>query len=469
MNTRRQFLRMMGCGTTAFVTGLPRCGKAVQSVSSDLGKSAAVPPNIIFILADDLGSWDLNVYGSKDLITPNIDRLAADGVRFTQFYVMASVCAPSRGALLTGRYPWRNGVQDNGSSFHNGEVTMARALQGAGYHTGLVGKWHLGQPGPRAFGFDEFFGFLGGCINNYDHSCYNWDAGTNPQHDLWRNETEIHEEGLHFGELMVREATRFIEENKQRPFFLYVAFNNPHYPMQPMPEFTKPYTKLKEQRRSYAAFVTTMDDQLRRILATVAEHGLRRKTIIIFHSDNGKSNERRNTFWIKDPDLAEYGGGNSGPYRGGKFDAWEGGLRLPCIISWPGQIPAGEVRDQAVLSMDWMPTLLGYCGVKQPANSLDGTDIATVIASANAPSPKRVMHWGWGKGTTWAIRENSWKLVHQKDQLFLSDIEKDVSETKNLAEKNPEIVKRLTQLHVEWAAQFTPKTRTKKLKKGTDQ
>ncbi|NQU24848.1 MAG: sulfatase-like hydrolase/transferase [Candidatus Nealsonbacteria bacterium] len=415
---------------------------------------AAERPNVILIFADDQGTLDLNCYGSTDLYTPNLDGLARRGVRFTQFYVAAPVCSPSRAALLTGRFPQRAGVPGNVSSHpgHEGmpteQVTVAEVLRGAGYRTAAVGKWHLGttaECSPCGQGFDEFFGHKAGCIDNLSHFFY-W---VPPHfHDLHRNNKEVYEEGQHFTRLMAREARRFIEESKDKPFFLYLAFNIPHYPLQAYAEYREMFAAKKKmtwQRQQYAAWTATMDDGVGEVLAKVDELKLREKTLVIFLSDHGHSIESR----------ANGGGGNAGPYRGNKFTLWEGGLRVPCIASLPGRIPQGETRDQMGVSVDWLPTICRYCDVDVPKRILDGKNLMPVIDSAAEPTPHEVFHWQ--SGSQWAVRRGDWKLVAERRKtpgappaLLLSNMTEDVTETKSLAGKHPEIVKELSDLHAKW-------------------
>ncbi|MHC4439631.1 MAG: sulfatase-like hydrolase/transferase, partial [Planctomycetota bacterium] len=419
--------------------------------------------NVVLIFTDDQGSIDLNCYGAKDLYTANLDKLAAEGTRFTQFYVGAPVCSPSRAALMTGRYPQRAGVPGNVSSQagHAGmpteQVTIAEMMKSTGYATGHVGKWHLGytpETMPNGQGYDYSFGHMGGCIDNYSHFFY-W-QGPN-RHDLWRNGKEIWRDGEFFGDLMVDECKQFIDGHKDEPFFLYWAINMPHYPLQGKEKWRKKYEHLDAPRKMYAAFVSTMDDMIGEVVRHLDESGLRENTLIIWLSDHGHSVEQR-TFG---------GGGNSGDYRGHKFTLWEGGIRIPCIVSWPGHIPQNAVCSQVAISIDWMPTIAEYCGVKLLEVKIDGKSIVSVIESANASSPHDVLHWESGKH--WAVRQGNWKLVHNgpatdykgrkipKVENFLSNMTEDVTETKNLAEANPEIVKRLTKLHNEWFSERSAK------------
>ncbi|MCX5684809.1 MAG: sulfatase-like hydrolase/transferase [Planctomycetota bacterium] len=409
--------------------------------------------NVLLIVADDLGAGDLGSYGCKDIATPNLDALAAGGVRFTQFYVNAPICSPSRAALLTGRYPQRAGLVTNASAgkaaMPGDQFTLAEALRGAGYRTALFGKWHLGRdPGtlPRDQGFDEFFGHLEGCTDNYSHF-YFW-SGPN-RHDQWRNETENWEQGKYFPDLLVREATRFLDENRQRPFFLYFASNLPHYPLQGEEKFRKMYEALTSPRREYAALVSTLDEKVGEVLAKVDALGLRESTLVIFLSDNGHSLEERTGF----------GGGSGGPYRGEKFSLLEGGIRLPCIVRLPGQVPAGQVRGSVAAAMDFFPTVLDLCGVELPPRKLDGKSLTPMIASDAAPPLHPVLHWQ--TGNHWAVRDGDWKLVvnapaiDQVDKTFLANLATDPGEAKNLAAEKPEIVARLTAMHEAWAKEVT--------------
>ncbi|MDP6721930.1 MAG: sulfatase-like hydrolase/transferase, partial [Pirellulaceae bacterium] len=329
------------CLLTCLLSGLAVIGQ-------DLAVAADRRPNVIIIYTDDQGSIDVNCYGAKDLLTPHMDALAERGVRFTQFYSAAPVCSPSRAALLTGRFPQRAGLPSNAGSQPGSEgmpadqVTIAEMLKSAGYATGHIGKWHLGyiKPTmPNGQGFDYSFGHMGGCIDNYSHFFY-W-SGPN-RHDLWRNGEEVWHDREFFPDLMVREACQFIESNKDGPFFLYWPINTPHYPLQGTDKWRKKYADLDAPRRMYAAFVSTTDEKIGELLAKVEELGLTDDTIVVFQSDHGHSMEVR-TFG---------GGGNAGPYRGAKFSLFEGGIRVPAMISWPGHLPQGEVRDQMAVSVD---------------------------------------------------------------------------------------------------------------------
>jgi arylsulfatase A-like enzyme len=428
-----------------------------------LASSFAAPkPNVILIITDDQGAADAGCYGAKDLVTPAMDALAARGVRFTQFYSGAPVCSPSRAAAITGRYPLRAGLPNNAGSQPGGEgmpteqVTMAEMFKAAGYATAHIGKWHLGfKPDqmPNAQGFDYSFGHMGGCIDNFSHFFY-W-QGPN-RHDLYRNGQEVHYPGRFFADLMVAEASQFIEQHRAQPFFIYFALNMPHYPYQGDVKWLERYKDLPYPRNLYAAFLSSCDERIGMLLKKLDDLRLREHTIIAFQSDNGHSTEER----------AHFGGGSAGPYRGAKFSLFEGGIRLPGIISWPGQLPQGEVRNQIVHACDWMPSLAELTGVKLLNTNIDGKSIVTVIRSADAPTPHKVLHWqvGAGKQPQWAVREGDWKLISnlqsaygdtlspEDKRLFLSNLATDITEKTNLARQHPEIVERLKKLHADWLA-----------------
>lgn len=419
-------------------------------------------PNVIVIYSDDQGAADLNIYGSKDLITPNLDRLAAKGVRFSNFYAAAPVCSPSRASLLTGRYPQRAGLDNNAPSQHGkdgmpgDQYTMAEMFKDAGYKTGHIGKWHIGYSEatmPNQQGFDYSFGFMGGCIDNYSHFFY-WD-GPN-RHDLWRNGKEIWEPGKYFPDLMVDEAGKFIEENKTNPFFLYFAVNIPHYPLQGETKWFEGYQNLSVPRSIYAAFVSTMDDKIGLLLKKLDKLGLTNNTIIVFQSDHGFSTEVR-TFG---------GGGSAGKLRGSKFSLLEGGIKVPAIISWPGHIPQGQVRDQFCTNIDWLPTLAAYCNVPLPQRKIDGKNIKPVIELTAVQSPHKEFYWqsnGTKQNPQWAVREGDWKLLHSPfetkeeeltaDKLMLINIKEDSTENINKAMQYPEMVKRLKAKYEAWISE----------------
>ncbi|MGM0488508.1 MAG: sulfatase-like hydrolase/transferase [Planctomycetota bacterium] len=420
-------------------------------------------PNVVLIYTDDQGTLDANCYGAEDLDTPHIDALAKRGVRFTQMYAPSAICSASRAGLLTGRIPPRAGVPGNVSSqegvagMSEEEITIADMMQAAGYATGHIGKWHLGytpETMPNGQGFDYSFGHMGGCIDNYSHFFY-W-AGPN-RHDLWRNGEHIWEDGRYFPDLMAEECEAFMQRNQDRPFFIYWANNVPHYPLQGTAKWRQAYEDLPSPRDKYNAFMSTLDERIGQVVEKIDELGLREKTLIIFQSDHGHSTEER-TFGS---------GGYCGPYRGAKGCLFEGGIRVPSIVSMPGTVPEGDVRDQMVHGCDWLPTIAGFCGVPLPSATLDGKNLENVILE-NAPSPHETLYWrlGRGKNAQWVVRHGDWKLLGnprdrsdkaeltQEDERFLVNLGEDITEMTNVAREHPKMVGKLVRMREEYEAEL---------------
>ncbi len=412
-------------------------------------------PNVIVIYTDDQGTIDLNSYGSSDLVTPNMDKIVHSGIKFTQFYG-APVCSPSRAGLLTGKTPQRAGVPGNVSSLSleagmpSEQYTMAEMFKDAGYKTAHIGKWHLGHAEdkqPNAQGFEYSFGHLVGCIDNFSHFYY-W-QGPN-RHDLYRNGEEVFYDGQFFPDLMVKEATSYIEKNTDNPFFLFFALNTPHYPYQGTPEWLTYYQDkgVSYPRDLYAAFLSTQDDKIGELLESLERLGLRENTIVVFQSDNGYSTEER----------AHFGGGSAGKFRGAKFSLFEGGIRVPAAISWPANLKNGEIRDQVAVNADWMPTLAELCGIDLNTHDLDGKSLVPILKDQDHVS----LHdqFCWQNGKHWAARKGNWKLlgnplIHGEeflpgDSLYLVNLEEDPREINNLAGKYPEKVNELKIQYEEW-------------------
>ncbi len=419
---------------------------------------AADKPNVIIIYTDDQGTVDMNAFGAKDLVTPNMDRIAKSGIRFTQFYA-SPICSPSRASLLTGKTPQRAGCPGNaGASLESmrgvpgSQYTMAEMFKDAGYRTAHIGKWHLGyQPDmlPNAQGFDYSFGHLVGCIDNYSHF-YFWN-GPN-RHDLFRNGEEIHLPGEFFPDLMVKEASQFLEQNKEEPFFMYFAMNMPHYPYQGDEKWLKYYEEkgVAYPRDLYAAFLSTQDDRIGMLLEKLDELGLTENTIIVLQSDNGHSTEER----------AHHGGGSAGPYRGAKQCVFEGGIRVPAAISWPAEIPGGQVRDQFAVNTDWLPTLADLCEIKLDRKELDGKSLVDLIKDEKTKT-KHKDGYCWSYNKMWVARKGKWKLIGNpydtsdrdyefEEKLFLANLEEDLGEQVNLAGKYPKVVTELEKQYAEW-------------------
>jgi len=415
-------------------------------------------PNVVIFLADDLGCHDLGCWGAADLKTPHIDAIAASGARFTNWYSAAPVCAPARGALLTGRYPIRAGVPDNGSALRESEVTIASALKPAGYATALVGKWHLG-PDPNAHGFDRFFGFRSGCVDYFSHRFYWGEPRTVNYHDLWRDRTEVFADGQYTTDLFAREAVRFVRERRASPFFLYMPFNAPHYPMHAPAQYVERFPTLDLERRTYAAMIAAMDDAVGQVMGTLRELQLLENTLVFFSADNGATREPRAGLNQR-PATA----GNNAPFRGNKFSAFDGGMHVPMAMSWPGVIPRGQVRSQLGSHLDLLPTICNACAAPLPANrTLDGAD-ALPMAVSGSRSPHDAIYWA--SGGQLAVRRGPWKLVKNgktfdgspeggkplsgDDALFLSNVEDDPGESRNLRHAYANIGDELQTMAEQW-------------------
>ena len=437
----------------ALVCALVGCSQNATVKNSEQSSENDARPNIMFILTDDQGYADLGAYGAVDLRTPSIDAIANRGIKFTQFYAGAPICSPSRASLLTGQTPTRAGVPSNGSanSAYDGmpseEITLAEALKANNYRTGLVGKWHLGSspeklPGNQ--GFDFSFGHINGCIDNYSHTYY-WEEPY--RHDLQLNGQEVRRDGLYFPDLMVLEAKRFIDQSADRPFFLYVAMNMPHYPYQGDAEWLQYYESqgLVSPRKEYAAFVSTLDTRIGQLIEHLRDSGKLENTIIIFQSDHGFSTESR----------AMGGGGSAGIYRGAKFSLFEGGIRIPAIISYPDHLQVGVERDQIAVAADWFPTILELAGIPSKGYDFDGSSLVPILADPALESLHETYVWQWNGAQ--AIRQGRWKLlIDPRDTStsatapamkgdFLYDLESDPSETMNVAGLHADIVAALKQ------------------------
>ncbi|MDB4571569.1 sulfatase-like hydrolase/transferase [Akkermansiaceae bacterium] len=441
------------------------------AVSSHAFSDQSEKPNVVIFYTDDQGTLDAGCYGSKDLHTPNMDRLAKNGVRFTQAYAH-TVCCPSRAAFLTGRHPQRSGINNwtqgnmngpDGLNMSLAEITFAEAFKESGYRTALFGKWHVGSHrnhGPMKQGFDEFFGIRNGFIDNYNHYFLHGKG----YHDLYEGTTEVFKKGSYFPELITDRALSFIEKNREAPFLLYLGFNIPHYPEQALPEHTAIYQGLDMPRRSYAAMITTTDHYMGQVLEKLSQLGLTENTIVIFQSDNGHSAENGLNIQYEDHSsghpkghyyLTHGGGGNTGKWIGAKGTFLEGGIRVPAVVSWPAKLPKGIVRDQIITIMDWYPSLLEWCGIKKPDVVLDGHSLQPVIHSAEAPAAHEVLHFQWRN--SWAVRKGDWKLIGNKQgkpknemRYTLHHLTDENPEVTDYAEEKPARVQELIALHESW-------------------
>ncbi len=425
-------------------------------------------PNLIVFMTDDQGYGDLSCMGNTDFLTPHIDELANGGARFTNWYSNSPVCSPSRASLLTGRYPGNAGVRAilaghrKATGLTAEAPSIAAAVRELGYQTAMVGKWHLGlkeQSRPNQNGFDYFYGFMAGCIDYYSHVFY-WsmaDGKANPTHDLWENGRELYDNGKYFTEMVTERAVEKIREmnGREEPFFLYVAYNAPHYPMHAPRKYVDRFPHLPPDRRIMAAMLSAVDDGVGQIVDELKRQGIYEDTVIFYQSDNGPSRESRN--WMDGRDDPYYGG-LPGSLKGHKFSLFEGGIRVPGIFSWPSHIPAGQVIDEPCAAMDVFPTLLTMAGGDPAKYDLDGLDISRVLMDG-AATPHDELYWEMEQQT--AIRQGSYKLVLEgqlvegeppQDPVFLSDLSVDPGETTNLAQQMPELTAELTEKALTWRA-----------------
>lgn len=431
--------------------------------------SPAERPNFIVFYTDDQGYGDLSCMGETHVRTPHLDALAASGARFTDWYSNSPVCSPSRAALLTGRYPVRAGVRSilaghrKTTGLPRETPTLATALKREGYRTAMFGKWHLGVQEdyrPHHHGFDEWFGFLAGCIDYYSHIFYWGMAGRHdPVHDLWENGREIWDNGRYFTEMITERAVAYLDRvaagDGGSPFFLYVPYNAPHYPMHAPQEYLDRFADLPWDRQIMAAMLSAVDDSVAEIIATLERHGLRDNTCIFFSSDNGPSRETRN--WL-DGTPDPYYGGTTGKLKGHKFSLYEGGIRMPALMSWPGRIPAGQVIAEVGATMDIFPTFLKAAGGDPGQYRLDGLDVLPMVTQ-KAKTPHEEIFWEQGKQT--AVRRGKWKLVLNgqlvegappEDEVFLADLEADMGERTNLRDERPEVTAELKAAAEAWRA-----------------
>lgn len=425
----------------------------------------AASPNVLVIFADDLGYADIGVHGGKEVPTPNIDALAASGVRCTSGYVSAPYCSPSRAGFLTGRAQTRFGHEFNphvGDEAKLGlpltERTIANEMHEAGYATALIGKWHQGFDAahhPQSRGFDEFFGFLVGGHNYLLHKDAEPEFGSAHSHNMIYRGRQVEPQEGYLTDLFTDEALAFMNKNTQKPWFLYLAYNAVHTPLE-IPEKHQsrlPADVKNQERRAYLSLLIGLDDALGRIMAELkAKHP---DTLVCFVSDNGGSGKK--------PFFATNTGINT-PLRGDKGQTWEGGIRVPFFVSWPGKLPAGKVYQEVVSTLDFLPTALAAAGAKPSANSaskLEGVNLIPFLDGTNSAAPHDMLAWRFGPQK--AIRKGQWKLVDARDmeaktqsgwQLY--DLNADISEQKNLAAEKPEKVAELTAAWDAWNAQNIP-------------
>lgn len=405
---------------------------AVPALAADPPKK----PNVVVIVGDDMGYADLGVQGCKDIPTPHLDTLAKSGVRFTSGYVTGPYCSPTRAGLLTGRYQTRFGHEFNPAAGPNQglpltETTMADRLKAAGYRTALVGKWHLGngERHPMKRGFDEFFGFLGGAHDYFTPMGIL--RGTEPAGDK-----------SYLTDALGREAVAFIDRNKAKPFFLYLAFNAVHTPMQADDPRLKKFAGIQnQQRRTYAAMMSAMDDAVGEVVKKLKDERLTENTLVAFISDNGGPTMKGTTI----------NASVNTPLRGSKRTTLEGGVRVPFFLSWPGQIKPGTTDDRPVIQLDLLPTALAVAGVEPNAEwKLEGVNLLPYLIGKEKGNPHEALYWRFGQQM--AIRKGDWKLVKYDlaadggtgtSATKLYNLKDDIGEAADLFAKQPDKVKEL--------------------------
>ena len=417
----------------------------------------ASSPNVVLIITDDVGYGDLSSYGATDIRTPNIDRLAKEGVRFTDFYANGAVCSPTRAALITGRYQQRVAIENvlTPAEKRGLPVTgrsLPQLLKNEGYATALIGKWHLGyEPhvGPNAHGFDYFFGFLSGAVNYYQHSMRNGSP------DLYENTTPVTEPG-YLTDMLTRRSVDFIDRNAQRPFFLEVAYNAAHWPFQSphhspdaFPKdrdlFQGPDDEAKPTRKDYAAILERADAGVGQILAALDRHRLGANTLVIFTNDNGGE-------WLS----------RNAPLFNRKGTLWEGGIRVAAIMRWPGHLPSGNTTRQVGITMDLTATILAATNTPVPSQArLDGIDLVPLV-QANLRPRERTLFWRFLVPARQhrAVRHGNWKLMRDGDHLLLFDLAKDPGERNDLSQQRPDLVASLRAQLVEWEAEVEAEAKT---------
>lgn len=435
-------------------------GVAAASTLARPTTNAADRPNILFILADDMGWGDLSCYGRPDYQTPNLDRLAAQGVRFTNAYSAAPVCTPTRVGFLTGRYPARLPVGLEEPIFERSALgdklkttgiplshpTVSSLIKGAGYDTALVGKWHLGYLpyfGPLKFGFDEFFGIMSGAVDHFSHR----DMTNSP--DFFEGEVSVERVG-YMTDLLTQRAVEYIKRPHKKPFYLSLHYTAPHWPWEgPNDEAVSKAMKYGPagfraggSLQVYAEMMKSLDAGIGRVLDTLRASKLEKNTLVIFTSDNG--GERFSFHW---------------PFTGQKMDLHEGGVRVPAIVRWPAVTKAGKTTGQPVITMDWSATMIAAAGAKPDANyPLDGEDITNVLTS-NRPPFDRTFYWRTARQG--AMRSGKWKYIRDGKNEALHDLSMDEREQANFAETQADKLNDLRTRFKNWESHMMKYPETK--------
>ena len=427
-----------------FVVGIG-AGIAVISLSRLGWSQPARKPNIVVILSDDQGYGELGVQGCTDIPTPNIDSIAHNGVRFTDGYVSGPVCAPTRAGLMTGRYQQRFGFETNPGpeaaaaaefGLPLGEATLAERLKSLGYATGMVGKWHIGyrpEMQPTGRGFDEFYGFLSG-------ACDYLPGGRRSDRIL--RGAEVVEETEYLTDAFGREAVAFIQRHQQHPFFLYLPFNAVHGPLQAIDAYLQRFPDIAdEKRRTYAAMTAALDDNVGRVLAALRQLNLEQDTLVFFLSDNGGPTAQTTS--------------SNGPLRGFKGQTWEGGIRIPFMMQWPGRIPAGQVIHDPAIALDIHPTALAAAGATVSGGwNLDGVNLLPRVTGGADAALHDTLFWRFNQQR--AIRQGDWKLVLGAggSAWELYNLAEDIGEQNNLAGAAPDRARELQTAWEAWNAQL---------------
>jgi arylsulfatase A-like enzyme len=438
---------------TAFILAALILGASPQA-------QAQRSPNVVLVMLDDIGYGDLGSYGALDVRTPNIDRLAREGVRLTDAYANGAVCTPTRAALISGRYQQRVGLEwvltisptDRERGLPALATSLPALLKTNGYATGLVGKWHLGSRpefGPNAHGFDSFFGFLGGAHSYYTNQAEIFRVGGGPP-DLFENTTPVEATGYLTDEI-TRRAVGFITRHADGPFFLEVAYNAVHWPFEPpnrphaeagrgaspllrqMPDDSVPAT-----RQDYVRMLERADQGVGEILAALEQHGLTRNTLVVLTNDNGGE-------WLS----------RNAPLFHRKGTLWEGGIRVPLILRWPGELPSGKISGQVAITMDITASILAATGTRPPEGYRpDGVDILPILRG-KAPLLERRLFWRWARPDRQqrAVRFGQWKLLVDASELLLFDLSVDPGERTDLAARRPDLVAALKRLLADWEAE----------------
>jgi arylsulfatase A-like enzyme len=442
--TRRTLLRSAALGTIALASG----------VDHAFGQRPPSAPNVVFIMADDLGYADVSCYGRPDVSTPNIDGLAAKGVRFLQAYANSAVCSATRTALITGRYQYRLpiGLEEPLPASRDvglppTQPTLPSLLKKGGYGTTLLGKWHLGMLpkfGPLQSGYDHFYGFRGGAVDYYTH------RGTDQKEDFWDDDVRVHQMG-YLTDMLGSHAVDVVNgyAKSGRPFLMSLHFNAPHWPWEGPGDEAESNrvrsTNLRDfdggTQKTYQRMIQAMDLQIGRVLEALKASQFAENTIVIFTSDNG--GERFADTW---------------PFTGRKTELLEGGLRIPAIISWPAHIPQGGTTEQVAISMDWMPTLLAAAGVPpDPAFQPDGINLLPMLTQ-NAAPVERKLFWRYKANAQRAARDGDYKYLKILDNTFLFNVVDDPMERANLKERHGDVFNRIVAEWHEWNATMLPET-----------